>query len=126
VAKYKSFGSFFKQKRLELGFTLREFCRKYDFDPGNVSKIERGIMAPPQDEELKKKYAHALGLKEGSEDWFTFFDLAASELGRIPEDLKSDKELLKKLPLLFRTIRDSELSEEKLQQLIDAIRKEES
>jgi hypothetical protein len=32
--------------------------------------------------------------------------------------------LLKSLPLLFRTVRDSELSEEELKKLIEALRKE--
>ena len=117
------FGSFFKQKRIELGLTLREFCRKNGYDPGNISKIERGVLPPPHGDELKEKYATALQLKRGTDDWLTFFDLAAAELGQVPEDIMSDEELLRRLPLLFRTVRGSELTEEKLRELIEAIRK---
>ena len=117
------FGSFFKQKRIELGMTLREFCRKNGFDPGNISKVERGLLPPPHGEDVKKKYAAALGLKMGTDDWLTFFDLAAAEAGIVPEDIMSDEELLKKLPLLFRTVRGSDLTEEKLRELIEAIRR---
>ena len=91
---------------------------------GNISKIERGLARAPQSPEIKAKYAAALGIKEGTDDWLTFFDLAAADLGQIPEDLKGDERLLKSLPLLFRTVRDSELSEEELKKLIEALRKE--
>jgi len=64
-----------------------------------------------------------LGIKEGTDDWLTFFDLAAADLGQLPEDLKGDERLLKSLPLLFRTVRAGELSEEELKKLIEALRK---
>jgi hypothetical protein len=65
-----------------------------------------------------------LQLRRGTDDWLTFFDLAAAELGQVPEDIMSDEELLRRLPLLFRTVRGSELTEEKLRELIEAIRQE--
>jgi len=42
----KTFGNYFKQKRMERGLTLREFCRVNGFDPGNISKIERRSFPP--------------------------------------------------------------------------------
>jgi transcriptional regulator with XRE-family HTH domain len=124
MKKGGAFGDFFKRKRMELGLTLREFCRKNGFDAGNISKIERSLARAPQSSEIKAKYAAALGIKEGTDDWLKFFDLAAADLGQIPEDLKSDEKLLESLPLLFRTVRDSDLSEEQLKKLIEAVRKE--
>ena len=124
MKKGGAFGDFFKRKRMELGLTLREFCRKNGFDAGNISKIERGLARAPQSSEIKEKYAAALGIKEGTDDWLTFFDLAAADLGQIPEDLMKDERLLKSLPLLFRTVRDGEVSEEDLKRLIEAMRKE--
>ena len=119
-----TFGGFFRHKRMKLGLTLREFCKKNGFDPGNISKIERDLMAPPAGEELKVRYARALRLKKGTDDWLMFFDLAAAGLGQIPEDLRQNEDLLKKLPFLFRTIRGSELDEEQLKALLEAIKKE--
>ena len=124
MKKGGGFGEFFKEKRIELGLTLREFCRKNGFDAGNMSRIERGLARAPQSSEIKAKYAAALGIKEGTDDWLTFFDLAAADLGQIPEDLQNDEKLLKSLPLLFRTVRDSDLSEDELKKLIEALRKE--
>ncbi len=66
----------------------------------------------------------AMGIKEGTDDWLIFFDLAAVDLGQLPEDLKGDERPLKSLPLLFRTVQGSELSEEELKKLIEALRKE--
>lgn len=99
------FGEFVKARRAELGFPLRVFCEKHGFDPSNWSKLERGRLAPPQGQTLGK-YARALGLKKGSSEWFEFFDLASAETGRIPPDL-AESEIAAKLPVLFRTLRES-------------------
>jgi len=117
-----TFGEFFKQKRIALGKTLREFCMENELDPGNISKIERGRMAPPQSEDKLKELAEALDIKVGSEDWQTFQDLAAICAGKIPEDLK-DNELLVRLPVFFRTLKDKKFTEEELKELIEKIRK---
>lgn len=41
------FGDFFKEKRIQKGFTLRGFCKAHGLDPGNISKLERGMLPPP-------------------------------------------------------------------------------
>ena len=119
-----TFGGFFKKKRIESGLTLREFCRRNGFDPGNISRLERGILAPPKSEETKTRYADALGIKKGTDDWLEFCDHAAAESGKLPDDISEDEYLLKHLPVLFRTIRDAKLSEEEIRKLIDIVRKE--
>lgn len=116
----ETFGNFFKEKRIALGFTLRQFCEKHNLDAGNMSKIERGILPPPKDAILKK-YAKFLNLKEGTDDWYLFFDLAAAELGRLPKDLM-DKDIIARVPVLFRTIRGKKMSKEKLDKLIKLIK----
>ena len=70
------FGEFFRQKRIALGFTLRSFCKQYQLDPGNVSRLERNILPPTLDEEKFAGYATALQIVKESPDWMTFFDLA--------------------------------------------------
>ena len=120
----KTFGDLFKLKRIEKGSTLREFCRINGFDPGNVSKIERGLFQPPQSKEMLSKYAAALGIEEGSEDWLAFCDLAIISAGKIPEDIVTNEELMNALPVLFRTVRDKTLDEECLEKLIKSIKRE--
>ena len=117
------FGQFFKKMREKKGLSLRRFCVENNVDPGNMSKLERGLLSPPQAREKLEKYAGYLHIEEGSDDWYEFFDLAAAEAGRIPQDILSDKELAKRLPLVFRTIRGQKISKEKLEQLAEVIKK---
>jgi len=83
----------------------------------------RGILPPPHGEEQRIRYAEALGIKRGSDDWLRFFDYAAAGLGQVPNDILNDEKLLAKLPLLFRTVRGADLSREELEKMIDEIRK---
>ena len=119
----KLFGDFFKAKRIALGKTLRNFCTENDLDPGNVSKLERGLISPPVSSEKLEQYARCLGIKKGSDDWFNFFDLASACAGRIPDEIQSDEELLSKMPLVFRTLRGQKLTSEQLDLLIEKLRK---
>jgi transcriptional regulator with XRE-family HTH domain len=112
-----------KRIRLQQRMTLREFCLKNGFDPGNYSRIERGLFPPPESHELVERYAKALGLKPGSDDWLELFDVAAAERGRIPEDIMSDEAVVDKLPVFFRTMRGKQLSPEQLNDLIERIRR---
>jgi transcriptional regulator with XRE-family HTH domain len=118
-----AFGKHLKRLRMAKGQTLREFCQVNGFDPGNYSRLERGLFLPPQKEELLEKYAAALGLRRGSDEWLEFFDLAAASRGEIPKDLLSDEEVVDKLPVLFRTLRGSAMSPDKLDALVEKIRR---
>jgi len=121
---YTNFGDFFSAKRKALRKTLREFCRENGFDPGNLSKLERGILSPPQGKEKRLQYALALGIKEGSDDWLEFCDLATISAGKIPADIVSDEEMLAAVPLLFRSIRKEGIENERIQELLKTIKKE--
>ena len=48
MSNSNGFGAFFRASRKALGLTLSEFCRRNGFDKGNVSRIERGTVPPPQ------------------------------------------------------------------------------
>jgi len=117
------FGEFFRGLRASRGLSLRGFCLANGFDPGNISRLERGVLPPPESREKLETYAKALRLKKGSDDWYTFFDLAAAERGRIPEDVLSDVELVNRLPVLFRTLRGQRVDDEALDDLVERIRR---
>jgi transcriptional regulator with XRE-family HTH domain len=121
--KAKLFGNYFKRLRIKRRLTLRQFCEKFGFDAGNISKLERGLLPPPQSREKLEQYAQALGLKKGSTTWYEFFDLAAASRGQIPEEILTNDKLVAKLPVLFRALRGERVPEEKLDELIEAIRK---
>jgi len=58
-----------------------------------------------------------------TDDWYNFFDYAAASTGRIPPDVMSDEELVKRLPVVFRTLRGQKLPIEKLGDLAELIRR---
>jgi transcriptional regulator with XRE-family HTH domain len=118
----KAFGEFFKELRVKRKLTLRQFCLTNGFDPGNISRLERGLLPPPQSTEKLAAYAKALGLRKGGDDWYTFFDLAAATRGQIPKDFLDDKALLDRLPILFRTLRGQKVPKKKLDELIEKVR----
>lgn len=118
----ESFGSFFKSLRLRLGYTLRDFCVNNSLDPGNISKLERGVLPPPQNEDKLAAYAKALDLKQGTDEWYEFFDLAYAAAGIVPSDLMNDKQVAQRLPAFFRSLRSEKISPEKLDALIERIR----
>jgi len=117
------FGQFFKEKRLRKGLSLRRFCLENGLDAGNISKIERGLASPPRSRGILERYATCLGIVENSDDWYTFFDYAATSTGKIPPDVMSDDELVKQLPVVFRTLREQKLPASKLKEFAEGIRK---
>ena len=84
------FGDYFRQRRKALGLSLREFSRRNGFDQGNVSKLERNILAPPRSARLLESYAKALKLETGSSEWEILFRLALKEgTERLPKPPRS-------------------------------------
>lgn len=122
MERIKAFGEYFKKRRFALKMTLRQFCQKHNLDPGNISKLERGILPPPKDQAKLEKYAEYLKIKRGFSEWYEFFDLARASSGIIPPELMKE-EIVQRLPLLFRTIGGKKLSKEKLDKLINLIAK---
>jgi transcriptional regulator with XRE-family HTH domain len=118
-----TFGEFFRSLRAKRGLSLREFCLANKIDAGNISRLERGLMPPPESAEKLEQYATALGIKRGGDDWYTFFDLAAAERGKIPDDVLSDRAVVESLPVLFRTLRGQRVSSKDLDDLVERIRK---
>lgn len=118
------FGEFVKERRIQKGLTLREFCRLISFDASNWSKIERNVLSPPQDEEKMKKIAQVLGIEIGSNNWDEFKDKSSIAAGVIPRDLLTDAEVVNALPLFFRTLRSEKPTSEELDNLIKIIKKE--
>lgn len=117
--KYSSaFGEFFKARRQALGLALREFCLTHKLDPGNISRLERGLLPPPRNGGRLEEYAKCLALKKDNGDWHTFFDLAAVSKGRIPAELMEDEDLVATLPVIFRALRGKRFTNKRLDDLV--------
>jgi hypothetical protein len=85
--------------------------------------MERGELPPPSTEEDLAKLAKQLGLRNETKEWKDFFDLASLERGRIPPDLRSDAEVVKMLPLFFRTLRGQKNNAEELDKVVKFLRR---
>lgn len=117
------FGALFKELRIAKKMTLRQFCQAHGYDPGNISKLERGLLPPPESEAKLTEYAKALRIRRGSDDWYQFFDLARASRGKLPPEVLRKRDVVARLPLLFRTLRGQKVSEQKLNELIEMIRR---
>ena len=115
------FGTYFRSLREARELTLRRFCVENGLDPGNISKMERGRLLPPDKERLSS-LADCLGLEEASDERVRLYDLAYACRGEIPPDILNDEELVGRLPLLFRTLRGENLGEEELRALAERVR----
>lgn len=122
MKKSVNFGGYFEQLRQAQGLTLRMFCKKAACDPANISRMERGMIPPPKGREILEKYAKALNLVEGSDEWYQFFDLAAADQGIVPQDIMADAELVKVLPVVFRTLREQKPIKTEMEKLAKIIR----
>ena len=116
------FGELIKQLRSLKRLGLREFCIATDCDPSNWSKIERGMLPPPQDEDTLNRIALILGVSETSKERDLIFDYAAIDAGKIPKYVLDDAELVKRLPVFFRTATGKKPSEEELKTLAKILR----
>ena len=119
----KMFGELFKELRLKNGYTLREYCRNSNLDPAYISRLERGKITPPNNEEKLVELAFSLGLERESEACRNFITVALVSAGRIPNEIMSDEEALKRLPIFLRTLKGEKLSEEQLGSLLEIIKK---
>ena len=116
------FGPYLKSLRMLKRISLRQFSLSANADPGNVSRIERGILSPPHDRKILERYAAALNLEEASDEWFTFFDYAATDRGVIPRDLMSKEEVVNFLPAFFRTMRSRKPTDDEMIRIIEKVR----
>lgn len=118
------FGEFVKERRIARDITLRKFCQALDLDASNWSKVERGLLSPPQDEEKLRRIGELIGIEQGSDEWQAMKDLSRIGAQMLPEDIAMDRRIVNALPLFFRTVRSDKPTAEELERLIELIKKE--
>ena len=122
--KQMTFGQFLKESRLKAKYGLRQFAREIGWQPSNLSNVEHGRVNAPQNKKALLAMAEVLGFDEGSIEWNTLFDLASKDNHKIlPADVKDFVEGLEAIPVLFRTLKDHEISKSELEDIVEYIRK---
>jgi transcriptional regulator with XRE-family HTH domain len=118
----KKFGKLLYDLRIKKEITLREMCRKVNYDPSNWSKIERGKIAPPSDKETLELWAKTLGLRKDKKEFNDFVYNANVAQGIIPLDVMDEKELVAALPAFFRTLKNRKPNKEDVDKIISLIK----
>lgn len=96
------FGELLRRTREAQGIALRDYARRAKFDPSYISRVERGLEAPPTRFPQLARLADALTLLPGSEARSAFLVAAALDTGRLPEWLLVDENAAR---MLAETIR---------------------
>lgn len=122
-SEISAFGEYMADRMKSLSLSLREVSRRSGIDAANLSRIERGVVYPPQKPETLKKLAEALRLNQ--KETKRFFDLSAAANGVVPTDLSHVRRSAS-IPLLLRAIDNRKLSEVEIENLAKAIEQENS
>lgn len=117
-----TFGDFVKQQRIRRGLSLRAFSERCGVDFASHSKLERGLLNPPDDQVWMLGMAESLGVHQNTPEWGQFCDLAAVARREIPKPLAEDAKVVRKLPVLICTAHGERLPPEKMDELIDFVR----
>lgn len=120
----ETFGRLLKKIRLEEAeIGLRAFADLIDMKPSNLSNIERDRIPPPAGREAIENICNALGLDKADTRRTQLFDLAAKAKNRIPADVAQAVKEQPGIPVLVRTVANKQLSEQKLRELAEYIKK---
>lgn len=116
------FGEYFKELRMLSGHSLRSFCKEFDLDPGNISKLERGVMSAPKNEAKLEVLATALRISKGSDKYEKFMNLAEESQGFMKTEGLTDEEIAKKLPVFLRNADGDPINEDQLDNVVQIIK----
>ncbi|MBW8000723.1 MAG: helix-turn-helix transcriptional regulator [Planctomycetes bacterium] len=120
----ESFGVMLKKLRLEeANIGLRVFADMINMKPSNLSNIERSKIAPPANRKTIDLICDTLGLSKTDQRRTELFDAAAEGQNRVPADVADAVKQQPGVPVLVRTVANKQLSEEKLKELAEYIKK---
>ncbi len=117
-----TFGEFLRAERLKAGLGLRAFAEAAGLQPSNLSSIEHGRIAPPQDRRSLDRLADLLGFAEGSDQRAKLFDLAVRGKDRPPADIAAFAAKTPGVPALLRTLENRRLGKGEIERLTEYVR----
>lgn len=120
MANGNTFGEFIKQKRTELGKTLRGFASELGIAPAYLSDIEKGNRNPP--EKHLQKMIELLNLKGSDID--TFYDLVSVDKNGVYLDITEYIENTDTVRVALRRARDKNISDDFWQDVLKKINNE--
>ena len=113
------FGEYIKQRRDQLGKTLRAFAAEVEISPAYLCDIENGNRKPP--ERFLERLAEALEITEADEI-NRFYDLAGVSKNGQHSDINSYIDALPSARMALRTAKDNNFTDEDWLELIKIIK----
>lgn len=113
------FGEYVKQRREELGKTMRVFAAEVDISPAYLCDIENGNRNPP--EKFLQKFVDALVITEPKEVNL-FYDLAGESKEGQHSDINTYMKELPSARMALRVAKDNNFTEEDWSKLIKIIK----
>ncbi len=113
------FGKYVKQRREQLGKTLRGFAAEVGISPAYLCDIENGYRKAP--EKFLDKFAYALGIVEPDE-LNRFYDLAGVSQNGQHIDINSYINALPSARMALRTAKDKNFTDKDWLELIKIIK----
>lgn len=113
------FGEYIKQRRDQLGKTLRAFAAEVEISPAYLCDIENGNRKPP--ERFLERLAEALEITEADE-LNRFYDLAGVSKNGQHSDINSYIDALPSARMALRTAKDNNFTDEDWLELIKIIK----
>lgn len=113
------FGKYVKQRREEIGKTLRGFAAEVKISPAYLSDIENGRRNAP--EKFLKNFSEALNIT-GTEELHKFYDLAGVSQNGQHSDINEYIDSVPKARVALRTAQDNNYNDEDWQKLIEIIK----
>jgi transcriptional regulator with XRE-family HTH domain len=118
MGRRATFGEYLRACRLKASYGLRLFAEAVEMQPSNLSNVEHGRIAPPQDLATLTRIAEALGFPEGSKERERLFDLAvAAKRQKLPADVAAFAARTPGIPVILRTLQNRRLSKKEVEDL---------
>lgn len=113
------FGEYVKQRRENLGKTMRGFAAEVEISPAYLCDIENGNRKAP--ERFLEKFVSALGIVE-LEEINSFYDLAGVSKNGQHSDINTYIDALPSARMALRTAKDNNFTDEDWSELIKIIK----
>ena len=113
------FGEYVKQRREQLGKTMRGFAAEVEISPAYLCDIENGNRKAP--ERFLEKFVYALAITD-SDEINAFYDLAGVSKNGQHSDINTYIDALPSARMALRTAKDNNFTDDDWQELIKIIK----
>ncbi len=112
-----------KSKRSQISYSCRDLAFKLKMKPSVWNRIENGLEPLPKGDAFLFQLASALLIERGSTEWESFISSCRTYTPPTRKPL-TEKELVEKLPMVFRKKDGSAMKEPELTELAEELRRE--